>query len=77
MGLRIPKTCRDSPKTQRTDKTGTNRNSQRKDRTAPSKPAKETVASEEEQILMQVNKYELTTKFMGGILNYFLKTGKK
>ena len=31
----------------------------------PSKPAKEILSSEEVQILKQVNKYELSTKFMG------------
>ena len=33
MGLRTQKTCKDSPKTQRIDKTGTTRNNQDKDKT--------------------------------------------
>ena len=43
----------------------------------PAKPAKETLSSEEEQILKQVNKYKLTTKFMGGNTKLFAKTWKK
>ena len=42
-----------------------------------SKPAKETVSSSEEQILKQVNKYELTTKFMGGNTKLFTENWKK
>ena len=34
MGLRIYKTCRDSPKTPRINKMGTTKNSQEKERTA-------------------------------------------
>ena len=43
----------------------------------PAKPAKETLSLEEEQILKQVNKYKLTTKFMGGNTKLFAKTWKK
>ena len=42
----------------------------------PAKPAKETLSSEEEQILKQVNKYERTTKFMGGNAKLFAKNWK-
>ena len=75
MGLRTQKTCRDYPKTQRINKTGTARNSQKRtvQQQLPSKPAKEIVSSEEEQILKQVNKYELTTKFTGGNTKLFAK----
>ena len=43
----------------------------------PSKPAKETVSSEEEQVLNKVNKYELTTKFKVGNTKLFVKKWKK
>ena len=43
----------------------------------PAKLAKETLSSEEEQILKQVNKYELTTKCMGGNTDLFAKNWKK
>ena len=43
----------------------------------PTKPSKETLTSEEEQILKQVNKYELTIKFMGGNTKLFAKNWKK
>ena len=39
----------------------------------PGKTAKETLSSSEEQILKQVNKYGLTTKFMGGNTKVFAK----
>ena len=42
----------------------------------PAKPAKETLSSKEEPILKQVNKYELTTKCMGGNTKLFAKTEK-
>ena len=42
-----------------------------------SKPTKETLSSEEEQILKQVNKYELTTKLTGGNTKLFAKNWKK
>ena len=42
----------------------------------PAKPAKEILSSEEEQILKQVNKYELSTKFMGGNTKLFAKNWK-
>ena len=43
----------------------------------PSKPAKEILSLEEKQILKQVNKYELTTKFRGGNTKLFAKNWKK
>ena len=43
----------------------------------PAKPAKEILSSEEKQILKQVNKYELSTKFMGGNTKLFAKNWKK
>ena len=43
----------------------------------PSKPAKETLSSKEKQILKQVNKYELISKFRGGNTKLFAKTWKK
>ena len=43
----------------------------------PLKPARETLSSEEEQILKQRNKYELTTKCMGGNIKLFDKNWKK
>ena len=42
-----------------------------------SKPTKETLSSEEEQILKQVNKYEFTLKFTGRNTKLFAKTWKK
>ena len=55
MGLRTHKACWDFPKTQRIDTMGTTRNSQEKNRTAPTK---EVIPSEEKQILKQVNEYD-------------------
>ena len=46
-------------------------------RKGPSKPTKEILSSEEKQILKQVNKYELTTKFSGGNTKLFAKNWKK
>ena len=43
----------------------------------PAKPSKETLSSEDEQILKQVNKYELTLKFMGGNTKLFARNWKK
>ena len=43
----------------------------------PAKPAKEIVSSEKKQILKQVNKFELTTKFTGGNTKVFAKNWKK
>ena len=78
MGSRTPKTCKDSPKPQRINNMGTTRNNQGKDRTVTTtaQPAKE-ILSEEKQILKQVNKYELSTKFMGGNTKLFAKNWKK
>ena len=42
----------------------------------PAKPAKETLSSEEEQIIKQANTYKLTTKFMGGNTKLFAKNWK-
>ena len=55
MGLRTHKACWDFPKTQRIGTMGTTRNSQEKNRTAPTK---EVIPSEEKQILKQVNEYD-------------------
>ena len=43
----------------------------------PAKPAKEIVSSEKKQIIKQVNKLELTTKFTGGNTKVFAKNWKK
>ena len=43
----------------------------------PAKPAKEIVSSEKKEILKQVNKFELTTKFTGGNTKVFAKNWKK
>ena len=43
----------------------------------PLKPARETLSSEEEQILKQINKYELTTKCIGRNTKLFDKNWKK
>ena len=76
MGLRTQKTCRDSPKTQRIDKTGNTKNNQEKDRTTAT-TIKASKSSEEKHILKQLNKYELTTRFRGGNTKLFAKTWKK
>ena len=75
MSLRTQKTCKDSPKPQRINNMGTTRNSQGKaeQQQLLAKPAKKILSSEEEQILKQVNKYELTTKLMGGNTKLFAK----
>ena len=43
----------------------------------PAKPAKEIVSSDKKEILKQVNKFELTTKFTGGNTKVFAKNWKK
>ena len=43
----------------------------------PAKPAKEIVSSEKNQIIKQVNKLELTTKFTSGNTKVFAKNWKK
>ena len=79
MGSRTQKTCRDSPKTPRIDKTGTTETAKkrREQRQLPTNPAKETAFAEEKQILIQIDKYELTLKFTCGNIKLLRKTGKK
>ena len=79
MGLRTQKTCTDSPKPREstpwvlpeTTKKSTEQQQ------LPAKPAKETLSSEEEQILKEVNKYELTTKSLSGNMKLFAKNWRK
>ena len=78
MSLRTQKTCKDFQKPQRINnrvllEIGKRRTEQQQ---LPAKQAKETLSSKEEQLLKQVNKYKLTTKFRGGNTKLFAKTGK-
>ena len=78
MSLRTQKTCKDFPNPQRINnrvllETAKKRIEQQQ---LTAKSAKETLSSKEEQILKQVNKYELTTKFISGNTKLFAKTGK-
>ena len=79
MGLRTQKTCTDSPKPRESAAWVLPERAKKstEQQQLPAKPAKETLSSEEEQILKEVNKYELTTKFMGGNMKRFAKSWRK
>ena len=78
MCLRTQKDLQGFSKTQRIDRTSTIKKQPRKRQKSSNYQTKETVLSEGEQILKQVNKYELIVvkKLMVEIPYYLLKTRK-
>ena len=78
MCLRTQKDLQGFSKTQRIDRTSTIKKQPRKRQKSSNYQIKETVLSEGEQILKQVNKYELIVvkKLMVEIPYYLLKTRK-